>query len=108
MMDPRDQPPDIFKRAIGQPPFPDNLPVAEISSISHKKILEGDVLEISKLLASARTLGFFRLDFRDSDIGQKILNSANKMFQLSAETFALPTEAKIADSWQKNPTTLLG
>jgi isopenicillin N synthase-like dioxygenase len=107
-MDPRDQPPDVFKRAIGQPPFPDNLPIAEVSSISHKKILGGDASEINKLLESARTLGFFRVDFRESELGQQILKSANKMFQLSAQTFALPAETKMVDSWQKNPTTLLG
>ena len=90
------------------PPFPDNLPIAEIPSISYKKMLEGDVPEIGKLLAAVRTVGFFRLDLRDSGMGQALLKSANTMFQLSAETFALPFSKKMADSMLKHKDVLAG
>jgi isopenicillin N synthase-like dioxygenase len=107
-MDPRDQPPDVLKDGMGMPPFPDNLPIAEIPYISYKKMLDGNVPEIAQLLSSVRTLGFFRIDLRDSGMGQELLKSANNMFQLSAKTFALPFRTKMADSMLKHKNVLAG
>lgn len=90
------------------PPFPDNLPIVEIPNISYKKILESDVPEIIKLLASVRTLGFFRLNLWESEMGQELLKSANSMFQLSAKSFALPFTTKMADSMLKHKDILAG
>ncbi|KAI0431085.1 hypothetical protein F5Y09DRAFT_355282 [Xylaria sp. FL1042] len=100
--------PNTFKGLEGKPEFPADLPVAHISNISHKKILEGDVDEISKVIKSARDIGFFRVDFRDSEMGQQFLAAANNMFALAEETFNLPTETKLADSFLKHGDTLLG
>ncbi|KAJ8132905.1 hypothetical protein O1611_g716 [Lasiodiplodia mahajangana] len=90
------------------PAFPSDLPVAHISNISHQKILDGDVDEITKVIKSAREVGFFRVDFRDSEIGQRFLAAANNMFALARETFDLPTEVKLADSFLKHGDLLLG
>jgi isopenicillin N synthase-like dioxygenase len=99
----------ISATGLGEkPPFPADLPVAHISNISHRKILDGDVDEISKVIQSAREVGFFRVDFRDSEIGQRFLAAANNMFALAQETFDLPTEVKLADSFLKHGDLLLG
>ncbi|KAF2972452.1 hypothetical protein GQX73_g1155 [Xylaria multiplex] len=100
--------PNAFKALDGAPEFPADLPVAHISNISHRKILDGDVDEISKIINSARSIGFFRVDFRDSEIGQRFLAAANNMFALAEETFNLPPETKLADSFLKHGDTLLG
>ncbi|KAI0436978.1 hypothetical protein F4803DRAFT_571703 [Xylaria telfairii] len=90
------------------PPFPADLPVAQISNISHQKLLEGDVHEITKLIQSAREIGFFRVDFRDSEVGRRFLAAANNMFALAEDTFNLPTETKLADNFLKHGDLLLG
>ncbi|KAI0809855.1 hypothetical protein GGR55DRAFT_695706 [Xylaria sp. FL0064] len=100
--------PNAFKASEGRPEFPADLPVAHISNISHKKILDGDVDEIAKIIKSARDIGFFRVDFRDSEMGQQFLAAANNMFSLAEETFNLPTETKLADNFLKHGDTLLG
>ncbi|KAI1503155.1 hypothetical protein F5X99DRAFT_425967 [Biscogniauxia marginata] len=100
--------PDAFEGLGGRPAFPADLPVAHISNISHQKILDGDVDEIAKVIKSARDIGFFRVDLRDSEIGQRFLAAANNMFALAKETFDLPTETKLADSFLDHGDTLLG
>ncbi|KAI0513079.1 hypothetical protein F5B22DRAFT_286153 [Xylaria bambusicola] len=100
--------PNAFKGLEGQPEFPADTPFAQISNISHQKILDGDIDEIAKVIKSGRDIGFFRVDFRDSETGKKFLAAANNMFALAEETFNLPTETKLADSFLKHGDTLLG
>jgi isopenicillin N synthase-like dioxygenase len=103
-----DSAPNAVEGLGGRPAFPADLPIAHISSISHQKILDGDVDEISKVIKCARDIGFFRVDLRESEIGQKFLAAANNMFALAEETFDLPAETKLADSFLKHGDTLLG
>ncbi|KAI0903079.1 hypothetical protein F4823DRAFT_619940, partial [Ustulina deusta] len=100
--------PNAFKGLEGQPEFPADLPFAQISNISHQKILDGDIDEIARVIKSARDIGFFRVDFRESEVGKQFLAAANNMFALAEETFNLPTETKLADSFLKHGDTLLG
>ncbi|KAI1820379.1 Clavaminate synthase-like protein [Xylaria intraflava] len=90
------------------PEFPANLPVAHISNISHQKIIDGDIDEVTKVIHSAREIGFFRVDLRDSEIGRRFLAAAGNMFALAQDTFDLPTETKLADSFLKHGDLLLG
>lgn len=94
--------------SASHPPFPADLPIARISNISHQRILDGDMDEIAKVVKSAREVGFFRVDLRDSEVGRRFLAAANKMFVLAEETFDLPTETKLNDSFLKHGDTLLG
>ncbi|KAK6076366.1 hypothetical protein SCUP515_05529 [Seiridium cupressi] len=103
-----DSAPNAFKGLGGRPEFPEDLPVAHISNISHQKILDGDVEEIAKVIKSGRDIGFFRVDLRESDIGRRFLAAANNMFALAEETFHLPADVKLADSFLKHGDTLLG
>jgi isopenicillin N synthase-like dioxygenase len=103
-----DSAPNASKGLDGRPAFPADLPIAHISNISHQKILEGDIDEIAKVVKCARDIGFFRVDLRESDIGQRFLAAANNMFALAEETFDLPAETKLADSFLKHGDTLLG
>ncbi|KAI1167618.1 hypothetical protein F5B18DRAFT_600696 [Nemania serpens] len=94
--------------ALKVPEFPADVPVAHISNISHQKILDGDIDEIARVIKSARDIGFFRVDFRDSEIGRRFLVAKDNMFALAEETFDLPAETKLADSFLKYGDTLLG
>ncbi|KAI1176526.1 hypothetical protein F4777DRAFT_587933 [Nemania sp. FL0916] len=94
--------------ASEKPKFPPNLPVAHISNISHQKIIEGNVDEISKVIKSARDIGFFRVDLRDSKIGRRFLAAADNMFALAEDVFDLPAETKLADSFLNHGDALLG
>lgn len=103
-----DRAPNASEGLGGRPAFPEDLPIAHISNISHQKILDGDVDEISRVIKSARDIGFFRVDLRESEIGQRFLAAASNMFALAEETFDLPVETKLADSFLKHGDTLLG
>ncbi|RYP06621.1 hypothetical protein DL765_009418 [Monosporascus sp. GIB2] len=103
-----DSAPNAFEGLGGRPAFPADLPIAHISNISHQKILDGDVDEICRVIKSARDIGFFRVDLRESEIGRRFLAAANNMFVLAEETFDLPAEVKLADSFLKHGDTLLG
>ncbi|KAI7786604.1 2og-fe oxygenase [Diaporthe eres] len=104
-----DSPLNAFDGVDGTPPaFPADVPVAHISNISHQKILDGDVDEIARVIKSARDNGFFRVDLRESEIGNKFLAAARNMFVLAKETFDLPTETKLDDSILKHGEDLFG
>lgn len=103
-----DAAPNAFEGLGSRPSFPEGLPIAHISNMSHQKILDGNVDEISKVIKSARDIGFFRVDLRDSDIGRRFLAAATNMFKLAEDTFDLPSETKLADSFTKHGDTLLG
>ncbi|KAF2173411.1 hypothetical protein M409DRAFT_48394 [Zasmidium cellare ATCC 36951] len=90
------------------PPFPTNIPVASVNNISHARLLNGDAEELKNLLSSARTTGFVRIDFTDTELGRRFLDGADKMFKLAAKTFDLPAEVKLNDNMLNHGDALLG
>jgi isopenicillin N synthase-like dioxygenase len=75
-------------------PFPDNVPVAPLVTISLSKLLQGDENEHAELFQAAKSLGFFYLDMRGCPEGETLLQQANAMFDLAQDFFALPEEEK--------------
>jgi isopenicillin N synthase-like dioxygenase len=77
------------------PPFPSNIAVAELETVSLKRLAGGDQEESAKLYASCRTLGFFLLDLRGQQEGDTLLESVDRLFSLSEELYEIPIEHKL-------------
>lgn len=80
------------------PPFPDNIPVAPLVTISLRRLLESPAninnAEHQKLFDASKNLGFFYLDMRDTPVGEALLTEADTLFDLAMEFFNLPLEEK--------------
>jgi hypothetical protein len=57
-------------------PFPDDVPTAQLETISLNKLLNNDEDEIQKLFNICKGSGFFYLDMKDHEIGRKMWDDA--------------------------------
>lgn len=71
----------------GIPPFPENLPVADIYSVDFDKLKAGNKDEAAKVFEACRGYGFFYLSNTHIDY--------EFMFDLAEETFNLPYDTKM-------------
>lgn len=69
------------------PPFPDNVPTADISFVDFDKLSIGDKNEARKVLEAAQGYGFFYMANTHVDY--------DFMFDLADDTFKLPLEEKM-------------
>jgi isopenicillin N synthase-like dioxygenase len=77
------------------PPFPDDVPIAPLVTISLCKLAESaSPIEHEPLFSAAKALGFFYLDVRGTPEGRHLLQQADEMFDLMNEFFSLPLEEK--------------
>lgn len=58
------------------PPFPDDIDVAPLLSISLRKLEANDERESKRFFQACKDLGFFYLDMFDSDLGERIIRGA--------------------------------
>lgn len=65
---------------------PENLPAAQLRTISSHKLQDGSMSETSKLLDAAINDGFFYLDLTDPS-EEGFLNHVDEMFTLSKAIF---------------------
>ncbi|TGO11043.1 hypothetical protein BPAE_0966g00010 [Botrytis paeoniae] len=72
------------------PPFPSNIPVADMPIFSFAKLAFNDGHESCALFEASRHIGFFQLDFTGCLFGDQFLKNTEKMFDLNAELYALP------------------
>lgn len=70
------------------PPFPSDLHTAPIAQISSRKLLDGDKEEGQRVLEACQTFGFFYLDLRDSEDGQRLIDEAEGCLELAKKSFA--------------------
>ncbi|KIX09251.1 uncharacterized protein Z518_00330 [Rhinocladiella mackenziei CBS 650.93] len=94
------------------PPFPDEVPVADIPTISLPELIEESrrlkERPVSETLFKACQLyGFFLLELEGSREGETLLKDAETMFDLSTELFALGDEVLERYAYQP-PKNLLG
>ncbi|KAI1081986.1 Clavaminate synthase-like protein [Whalleya microplaca] len=78
----------------GIPAFPDDIPIAQISTISLSGLRAGDASVAESLLSSAQNLGFFLLDLREDDIGNNLIEEVDSLFDLSKVVMNLPSDIK--------------
>src|SRR5580700_9980038 len=57
-------------------PFPDNVPIAKLETISLNKLLHSDEVEAQKLFNVCTGSGFFYLDMQDHPMGIKMWEDA--------------------------------
>ncbi|KAJ5701778.1 hypothetical protein N7488_009326 [Penicillium malachiteum] len=90
--------PSINKESIldfpNLPPFPTNVPTAPLLQLSLGKLLSGDPIEINRLFQASVDIGFFYLDFRDSDLGASLLRDTDELFDIGKTLFELSLAEK--------------
>ena len=74
--------------------LPDDILMAPLLVLSYEKLAARDPQETSRLLDASLDTGFFYLDLRESQDGELILETAEKMFGLSKEVFDIPIGEK--------------
>jgi len=77
-----------------QIPFPDDVPIAPLTTLHLHKLIAGDADEHARLYDASKALGFFYLDMRGCAEGDALLNSAERLFDVSRDVFSLPLEEK--------------
>ena len=76
------------------PPFPSNVPTAEVPKISLSKLSSGDAAYASDLFRTCCTTGFFLLEMGGDKTGDNMIKQIEAMFNISNSTFDLDTEEK--------------
>jgi len=90
------------------PEFPTDVAVANIPILSYKKLKDNSSDEESKKLYEAcREHGFFLLDLRDTADGERVLEDAETMFEISKAVFNLESEV-LHKYNSKPPKDLMG
>ncbi len=81
--------PDTFPNI---PPFPTDVPTVPLLRISLSKLIAGDEAESTRLFSASKTLGFFYLDLRTDNNGERILAEVDELFQVGEQLFDLGRE----------------
>jgi isopenicillin N synthase-like dioxygenase len=90
------------------PPFPKEVPTADVPHLSLGKLLSDDNSVESELLFKAcRNYGFFLLNLQGSPEGEALLRDAEAMFELNRELHDLDLEEKMKYAYSP-PTQLFG
>lgn len=89
------------------PPFPDDVPIAQLPHVVYKKLLAADVAESTALFDAFRTTGFCLLDLQGCSEGETLLKEAEKVFKLNQEIHDLDLEEKMKYAFQP-PKSLFG
>lgn len=90
------------------PEFPSNVSVADIPTVSFESLKKGIEQDSENLFEASREYGFFLLDLRNSEEGERLLKDAEKMFDLIAATFDLGPEVLEQKYPSNPPKSLLG
>jgi hypothetical protein len=90
------------------PEFPSDVKVIDIPTISFENLKKGIEQDSDNLFEASREYGFFLLDLRNSEEGERLLKDAEKMFDLTAATFDLGPEVLEQKYAYNPPKSLLG
>jgi len=77
------------------PPFPSDVPTAQLSKISLRKLLSANGAELEALYKSYKISGFFLLDLSATPHGEEILQDVAKAFEMAEALFKLDLEEKM-------------
>lgn len=84
-----------FSEFNSNPPFPSDVPIAKLECISLIDLQNGNELESEALFHACKKDGFFLLDLRGDQMGERILAEAGKLFDMGKTLFDLPYETKM-------------
>jgi isopenicillin N synthase-like dioxygenase len=90
--------PEYFAR---YPPFPSDVPVAELAHLSLSKLLENDSVESQRLFEASKKDGLFLLNLKGCDEGEVMIKHTENAFVLNEKLFALGPE-----ELRKHPVTM--
>ncbi|GAW14004.1 hypothetical protein ANO14919_033960 [Xylariales sp. No.14919] len=76
------------------PPFPEDVPVAEMHTVSLTNLRSGDRVTIETLMTSCQELGFFMLDLRGDTSGELMIEETDQLFEIGKELMNLSEEEK--------------
>lgn len=77
------------------PPFPGDVPIAQLSRISLKKLLSDDEPESETLYKSCKVSGFFLLDLAATPEGEEILRDVTEAFEMAETLFGMDPKEKM-------------
>lgn len=76
------------------PAFPNDVPTAQVSTLSLSGLRAGDSLVAESLLSSAQKLGFFLLNLREDALGRHVIKEMDNLFDLAKIGLNLPNDIK--------------
>jgi isopenicillin N synthase-like dioxygenase len=76
-----------------------SLSIAPLETVDFSRLVTRDEAEISKLLVSCQTHGFFYLDLQNAE-SRPLLEDAQHMVRIMENYFAQPLEVKMKDDRQ--------
>ncbi|KAK8046183.1 hypothetical protein PG996_014247 [Apiospora saccharicola] len=76
------------------PPFPDDVPVIPMNTISLAALHSGDEATAKDVLTACRELGFFLLDLRGDALGETTMGEIDQLFHVGKDILNLPEDAK--------------
>lgn len=83
------------------PPFPSDVPVVPLPTISLRELENSSEEATEKLFQACQEWGFFFLDLQGSEKGASLLKDGENMFDLTVDTYAL--DQKTLDNYAYNP-----
>lgn len=85
----------------GVVPFPDDIPTAPLYTIPLADLRSGDGATAKNVLAACQELGFFLLDLRGDELGDKVVEEVEQLFNLGKDLMSLPQDVK--EQYLHNP-----
>ena len=76
------------------PPFPEDIPTADVRKFSLAKLSSGDPTYARKLFETCRTTGFFLLEMGGEETGDSLIKEVDAMFDITKDIFDLDTKEK--------------
>ena len=76
------------------PPFPEDIDTFEVPRFSLAKLSSGDQAQSEELFHTCCNFGFFLLDLKDDEAGERLLEEIEFFFGTAKEVFNLKVEEK--------------
>lgn len=95
------------KLFVDIPPFPDNVPTMPMHTISLASLNSGHEDAAERLVAACQELGFFLLDLRGDQLGEKVTKEIDLLFDLGRDVMNLPEDIK-QQCLHDSPRSFLG
>ena len=76
------------------PPFPKDIPTADVPKFSLAKLSSGDSTYARKLFETCCTTGFFLLEMGGDETGDNMIKEIDAMFDITNDVFDLDIEEK--------------
>jgi hypothetical protein len=89
------------------PPFPNNVPIANIPRLSLNKLFANESFESERLYDACRTYGFFHLNLEGPSGGESLLKDAEAMYELDRRIHRLEQVEKMKYAYSP-PSQLFG